>query len=98
MSDIPRRIIVKSLTSKGFVKFKPGSDHDWYVFVQSGRKFKQIMAKISRGSDYKTYPEALWKRMKTRLQLSSNEEVRNLLSCPMDSEEYSQILKNQNLI
>ncbi|RKX26102.1 MAG: hypothetical protein DRP45_04420 [Candidatus Zixiibacteriota bacterium] len=98
MADIPRRKIAKSLKAKGFVQTKSGSDHEWFVFCYNDKEYKHIMAKISRGSSYKTYPESLWKRMKIMLRLQKNQEVHDLLTCPMKHEQYLEILRKEGEI
>jgi len=98
VADIPRRNIVKSLKKKGFEPTKTGSDHDWYVFCHDGKQYKQVMAKISHGAGHRTYPQALWKRMKTFLQLDNEAQVSDLLKCPMGRDKYVGILKQKNLL
>ncbi len=100
MSDIERTTIIASLKSKGFKYRKQSkkSGHDKYCYFYDNRWHTHIQARISRGSHYKTYPQALWKRMKIRLYLDKLEDVQFLLECPMDAEEYASILREKRQI
>jgi len=98
VGDIPRRTIIKSLQRKGFTRTKKKGDHDWYVFCHGGQEYGHVMAKISRGSSYKTYSESLWTRMKTLLALDTNAEAHGLLTCPVDHAAYVNVLKRKKII
>jgi len=93
--DIKRNKIQKSLQKKGFVKAIESSDHEKYYFSFKGKKYKHIVVKISRGSSYKTYGINLLKLMKGRLCLDSNDQIYDLLECPMDFEKYIELLKEK---
>jgi hypothetical protein len=64
----------------------------------NGKWYTHIKVLLSRGSGYKTYPLALWKRMRKLLQLERLGEVQALLECPMSSDEYESILKKKGHI
>ena len=98
LADIPRRQIVRSLERKGFTQTKRKGNHDWFVFCHDGREYKQVMAKVSRGSGYKTYSPSLWTQMKKLLALDRNSQVHDLLTCPLDRDEYLEILKHKRIV
>lgn len=98
MPNIPRRIIEKSLSQKGFVRKKKKKDHRWYIFHYGGKSFPNICAQISHGSGYKDYGPELIGKMKKLLRLNSITEVCNLLECPMTQESYEQKLRDNGLI
>jgi hypothetical protein len=98
MNEIPRRKIRQSLENKGFILDQGRGDHDWYYFFHNGKKFKQVCAKISRGSHYKTYHSRLIDRMKKLLQLDSLQDTKDLLECPMDKNQYLLMLKEKGII
>lgn len=77
---------------------KKGGDHDTYVFCHDGFEYKQVKAKISRGSGYKTYSRSLWTQMRMLLRLDKNQEVADLLLCPMDHKTYLGILREKSII
>ena len=97
MADISRRTIIRSLKKKGFVHKEKG-DHDWYVFCHGGREYKQIVAKVSRGSGYKTYSQSLWTQMRRLLALDKNQDLHDLLLCPMNHETYLDILRDKSIV
>lgn len=98
MASVPIKTMRKSLKKKGFIFQKGIGDHDWYYYSYNGKEYRQIAAKISRGSGYKDYPDSLLQRMKNLLHLDSLQEVRQLLLCPMDAAEYKAILDQKNML
>lgn len=92
--SIPRRKIESSLKKKGFVQ-GPG-DHRYY-YHEVGGKRTGAYTFVSTGSKYKTYDISLLKPMKMQLNLDNLIQVRNLLECPMDLEEYNRIIKSKGL-
>ncbi len=88
--QIERRIIESNLPSKGFVR--DDSTHHRYFHHEYQGKRTDAYTYTSHGSSYKTYRINLIKKMKTQLRLNSNKEVFNLCTCPIDGEEYNQIL------
>jgi hypothetical protein len=91
-NDIPRRVIKQSLLEKGFVEIT-SKHHDQYVFEHNGRRYPHIRARISRGSGFKTYGIGLWSKMKKLLQLETNQQAYDLLTCPMNHQEYLALLE-----
>ena len=104
MSDIPRKTIQQSLLQKGFQRAKVGkgtgksNDHIWYHFFHKGKKYPQINAKISHGSDYKTYNDTLINLMKVRLELDRKKEVEDLVTCPMNKDDFLAILISKGIV
>ena len=95
MTDIKRDVIHKSLLAKGFKHKKGVSDHDKYCLYVDGKWYTQVFARISRGSGYKTYGEELLSRMRKALCLDKLQDVKDLLGCPMEKEQYLKILKEK---
>jgi hypothetical protein len=98
VADIPRKTIEQSLRKKGFVLAQGQGDHDYYFFRHNGKDYKQVKAKISRGSGYKSYGDSLVAAMKKLLALDTNKEVRDLLNCPMDHQTYLEQLRTKGIL
>lgn len=100
MTDIARKVIERSLRAKGFIRVRDGRspDHRWYYLRYGGKDYRHITAKISHGSHHKTYGDSLLKLMRERLCLDSLRQVRDLLACPMDSEQYLEILAGKGVL
>jgi len=98
VADIPRKTIRQSLKNKGFALDKGRGDHERYYFTHNGKKCTHITARVSRGSSYKTYSASLWTKMKHLLQLDTNKQVKDLLTCPMDLQHYLSILKSKKQV
>lgn len=98
MGDIKRQTIRRSIINKGFKKRRGKGRHDVYCLFHDGKWYTHIKVLLSRGSGHKTYPMALWKRMRILLQLERLEEVQALLECPMSGDEYESILKKKGHI
>lgn len=94
-NPIARSLIEASLLKKGFTKDK--RDHRVYVFYHKGKK-TSARTKISTGTGYKVYDDNLLGKMKRQLLLDTNQEVRDLVSCPMSQAEYTKILIGRNRI
>ncbi len=92
--QIDRKTIEAALRKKGFVE--EGGDHKYFYHEVEGKR-TGAYTKTSRGSGYKTYGESLLKPMKIQLRLDSLNQVRRLLECPMDSDEYNGILQNKGI-
>ncbi len=95
MSRIDRVTIEQSLLRKGFVLEET---HHRYYYHEFKCKRTRANTYVSTGSNYKTYDDALMKRMKKELCLDTLQEVRRLLHCEMDGEEYNEILRSKGLI
>lgn len=92
--NIKRTQIESSLRKKGFVE--EGGDHEYFYHEIDGKR-TGAWTKVSRGSGYKDYGINLLKAMKIQLRLDSLEQVRRLLECPMDANEYNNILKKKKI-
>lgn len=91
---IDRKIIESSLRKKGFIE--EGGDHKYFYHEVEGKR-TGAYTKTSRGSKYKVYDDILLKQMKIQLRLDSLSQVRRLLECPMDADEYNAILSNKDI-
>lgn len=92
--QIDRKRIEASLRKKGFVE--EGGAHK-YFYHEVDNKRTGAYAYTSRGSGYKTYGDNLLKAMKMELRLDTLNQVKRLLECPMDTEEYTSTLKKKGI-
>ncbi|HKZ41556.1 MAG TPA: hypothetical protein VJ044_11375 [Candidatus Hodarchaeales archaeon] len=95
MSQVDRDQIERSLPTKGFVREET---HHRYFYHEFNGKRTGAYTYTSHGSSYKTYGDPLLKRMKKELRLDTLQEVRRLLECPMDGDQYNKTLKAKGLI
>ncbi len=93
--QIDRKLIESSLRKKGFIEEK--GPHKYFYHEVEGKR-TGAYAYTSRGSGYKTYGDSLLKAMKIELRLDSLNQVKRLLECPMDGDEYNIILKNKGIL
>jgi hypothetical protein len=91
--QIPRDTIESSLLHKGFVR--EYSHHRYFYHEYKG---KRTGAYTYTSHGYKTYSEPLFKRMKKELRLVRVKEVEDLFLCPIDGDDYNQILKEKGLL
>lgn len=96
MKSIPRDKIEKSLGEKGFVK-EEGRDHRFWYFLYKGKKTR-VRTKISTGSEHRDYGFPLLKRMKSQLFLDSLKELDDLLRCPMDGNQYAELMLSKGIV
>ncbi len=92
--QIDTKQIESALRKKGFVE--EGGSHK-YFYHEVGNKRTGAFAYTSRGSGYKTYGDSLLKIMKKELRLDTLNQVKRLMECPMDAEEYNTILKQKGI-
>lgn len=95
MTTIPRKTIKASLLKKGFVKGK--GDHSYYHHKYNG-KITGAYTYVSTGSSYKEYDDNLFVRMKKELKLQRLSEVKKLLDCTMDGNDYNVKLREYGAI
>lgn len=92
---IERKQIETSLRKKGFVQ--EGGDHRYFYHEVEGRR-TGAYAFTSRGTGHKTYDDNLLTAIKRELRLDKLQQVKRLLECPMDSNEYNTILKQKGVL
>jgi hypothetical protein len=92
--QIDRKTIESNLPTKGFVR--EDSKHRYFYHEYQGKR-TGAYTYTSHGSGYKTYGINLIKMMKTQLRLNNNKEVFNLCECPIDGDDYNQILIDKGL-
>lgn len=92
--QIDKKRIEASLRKKGFVE--EGGTHK-YFYHEIDNKRTGAYAYTSRGSGYKTYGDSLLKAMKMELRLDTLNQVKRLLECPMNTEEYNSTLKKKGI-
>ena len=91
--QIDKRTIESSLLSKGFIQ--KNGPHRYFFHVYAGRE-TGISTHTSHGSKYKTYGIELLDKMKKQLGLTLP-QLKDLLLCPMKSDQYNQILKSRGV-
>ncbi len=92
--QIDRRTIESSLRKKGFVE--EDGDHKYFYHEVDGKRTGPYTF-TSRGSSYKAYGDTFLKRMRFQLRLDSMNQVKRLLECPMDCEEYNAVLREKGI-
>ncbi|MFH1230856.1 MAG: hypothetical protein V1709_05100 [Planctomycetota bacterium] len=92
---IERKTIETNLIQKGFRR--KDSHHKYFHHVYNGQE-TGICTYTSHGSNYKDYGISLLGRMKKELRLDRIQDVANLFNCPMDGNDYNDILRSKNLI
>jgi hypothetical protein len=95
MSQIDKKRIEQSLVKKGFV---PDDTHHRYFHHEYNGKRTGISTYTSHGDSIKTYGDQLLGMMKRQLRLDTLQELKALLNCPMDSNEYNNKLKGKGLL
>jgi len=91
---VERKQIETSLRKKGFVQ--EGGDHKYFYHEVDGRR-TGAYAFTSRGTGHKTYTDNLLGAMKKELRLDSLNQVKRLLECPMDADEYNTVLRQKGV-
>lgn len=82
-----------ALLGKGF-QARKGSDHDRFFLYVDGRK-TGIHTKFSRGAKVREIPPDILRKMQRQLYLDSMQELVDLLTCPMDGEQYLALLSQR---
>jgi hypothetical protein len=93
---IKHRDAKHSLRQKDFREDKDRGDVYFFFYFQ-GKK-TNAFTYFSHGSDSQEITNSLIKRMKKELHLDDNQQVRELLECPLTVEMYIKILRNKNVI
>jgi hypothetical protein len=91
MAQRDRDEIQKALLKKGF--YQKNKDHMFFYF----KKNDAVFTKISRGSSYKTYGDDLLSKMSKQLRLTK-QELLNFIDCPLNKENYLEILRTKGFI
>lgn len=90
MKSIDRREAESSLGRKGFICDEKRDHHFWYFWYKGKRTI--VRTKVSTGTKYKTLGHDILNAMKQQLQLDTLSDVKDLLKCPIDLDQYIQIL------
>ncbi len=93
--QIDRDTIESSLPNKGFVR--QDSHHRFFYHEYHGKR-TGAYTYTSHGSKYKTYSDPLFRIMKKQLRLDRVNQVTGLFLCPMDGEDYNNILREKGLL
>lgn len=92
---VERKTIESNLPKKGFVRDDTG--HRYFHHEYKGRR-TGIYTYTSHGSHYKDYDVSLLARMKKELKLDTLRQTADLFNCPMDGDDYNEILKGKEFI
>ena len=90
---VDRKAATKNLKKKGFRR-DPTGTHVVFVHEYRGKE-SGIKTYVSHSRKYKDIGPDNLESMKRQLQLSTRQELINLLKCPMTGDEYSNILITQ---
>lgn len=97
MSVIARRDLERALARKGFHKEEASRDHRFWWFYYQGKK-THIFTKISRGSAYRDYSGDLLNKVKLQLRLDTLQQLRDLVDCSMNEQDYILHLKHRGVL
>lgn len=91
--------IESNLPKKGFSRDTSKDRNKYFHFCYKG-KITDIYTYTSHGSSYKVYDSqsGLLGQMKKQLRLDRTGDVVALCECPMDKNEYEDILKKKGLL
>lgn len=87
---IDKSNIKKNLPKKGFIKNK--DNHHIYFHHQYNGVDTGIYTYVSHGKP-DDYSGTLFNKVKKQLKLNTNQELANLVNCPMDGDDYIELLK-----
>jgi hypothetical protein len=80
----------KNLKKKGFVEEK---SHHIYLHHEHEGQRAGAYTYVSHGKSGESVGHGVEKAMKLQLKLQTTEQVRRLVECPMDGEEYTAVLR-----
>lgn len=89
------RKIISSLTKKGFNLKKGKSKHIKYTLYVNGKK-TSVFTWVSHGLD--EYDDGLLNAMRKELRLESNQELEDLIECPMSADALISLLVGRKKI
>jgi len=93
--QLDRNDIENALRRKGFVQ--ENSDHRFYYLFYNGKR-TSIRTKISHGSDYKVYGDALLAHMVRQLHFDSKQHLVSFVECRTSETDYVQMLLGKQLL
>ena len=96
MSSIPRRIIEKSLRTKGFRCDNKRDHRYWYFFYRDQKTI--VRTRISTALEYRDYGIDLLSQMKRQLHFDSMDQLKQLLTCSIEEPDYIEILLQKGVI
>ena len=91
---IDRRKFESGLCKKGFVK--SGGDHIFLRHMVDG-KYSSVYTKVSHTKKLKDISRDLLTSIRKQLRLDTNQEVFDLVECPLSEEDYNNILKEKGV-
>ncbi len=94
MTAYKTKDICSALKKKGFSEI-PKTRHTHYILYENGKK-TEIFTFISRGIG--EYGDKLLGSVKKQLHLESKMELDNFIECPMDKEQYHNLLIERGCI
>jgi len=93
---VERKNINKNLPKKGFVKEE--DKHHIYFHHHLNGVATGVSTYISHSKKISDYSGRLLTDVRKQLELDSNQEVVDLVNCPMNGEQYNDILRQKGLI
>ena len=92
--QLKRQEIEKGLVRKGFVR--EDTHHRYFRLLLKG-KDTGVYTYTSHGTKYQTYKEPLLRRMKDQLKLNSLRQLKDLVDCPMNTDQYVKLLTQKGI-
>lgn len=93
---VERKNICKNLPKKGFIK-KEDKHHVYFHYHYNGMD-TGIYTFVSHSTKHKDYANRLLTEIRKQLHLDTNQNAVDLINCPMDEEQFINILKEKDLI
>lgn len=98
---VDRSQVIKSLPKKGFRKeTKKSRTHKEHIYFYHELDGKETGAYtyISHSAQKKDISNDLLLSMRKQLRLDTNRQAADLLSCPMDGDEYCEIIRSKGIL
>ncbi len=92
MKPVDRRKVESSLQAKGFKKNQ--ADHKKFVYYTREDKKTSVWTKISRGGSHSEISPNNLSKMAKQCRLK-NSDFEELVKCPLERDEYEQLLVEQ---
>jgi len=92
---VERKNICKNLPKKGF---EVEEAHHIYFHYHYDGKDTGVYTYISHSTKHKDYSGRLMTEIRKQLRLDSNQDVVDLVNCPMDEETYQRILREKGFL
>jgi predicted RNA binding protein YcfA (HicA-like mRNA interferase family) len=91
MASLDAKKTQQSLLKKGFVKLE--GDHHYYLFYHDGK----LITKTKLSHNEQDIGDGLISKMYKQCQLNKNQFF-DLINCPLDKDEYIELLKQKGFL